>query len=455
MGPVRCLCVFFLFFGSSWAGAHPNTLDCKSADAHGYSDYFEGFLQGLDTQCASPLKPRIQNSQEHPENERVTKIEDDRDLASMNRVSSCKANHDSIPRSCIKASMEIRGPIKGVNYYSCTGNKPRIVPPPCISDKFVDYIHNEVNKALECINSGPEKFPGGKLNPREIFGLFNRESRFMPNVASSGGIGLAQLVKSSGAKDFFTGPTRVTWNEVSKNAECTPYTTDNPSILGDPEFVNNTKMGKITYCQLANLQENPARSLIMGLSLYKNFKRRIIKKMSREYIDPSTGQVMTDKKSEFTDLVERLSQVAYNAGPGRAFQAYNSVKGRSGNRSAAASRFAHFSDMKYDLLRRYYDPKKVPVAIPDDVARVVNYALDNLRAADTILNPTDADLVVSKDQLVKLLGSNDFPVGEKIVANKFIQILKNRPSRAFTYSERVSGDLRKLKKDSGCPFVGM
>jgi hypothetical protein len=292
----------------------------------------------LENQVSIHIGPCSQKPADNSDREKnqktqsVTAIVKDtpRNLATDNQCSmnqSAWPTNDYIPLECVEAALESAptGPI--YEYTSCQRDlddpehdrKLRnsdvgiftSALPPCLSTHFIYYIHNELNRALECINSDKDT-----ISNREIFGLLKAESGMMPNIRGwqkknngqkiYNGTGFAQLTKSTTVfPDTLGSPVSREWDRIKDNAECSEFVKDRrlfrKSSKENPKF--------ISQCSFMNIEDNPAYNVIAGLVGYKSNRRQMVSKFPVKY-QPALMQG--------GGLVEVLSEVAYNEGLGPA-----------------------------------------------------------------------------------------------------------------------------------------
>lgn len=245
-------------------------------------------------------------------------------FAALGGLSSQKSEEPAQNRAllihpnCIHAAIDLAPSSKShpnFKIFNCESSFQNLNPKgpraykPCDKDmKLSQQIAVHFHEALSCLQSiRPLNISG-----EEIFKLVAHESRFIPNVANYGGMGLMQLTgiaaqevqrKGSSGNKLFSEMMN------SKHPSC-EYFQNPPDLIKNHQILREGKNAKI--CQFISPDANPKRSVIYALALYSAYKED-----SLSWIGQDINKLMNvgyDSYRELEGFRTELTRMSYNLG---------------------------------------------------------------------------------------------------------------------------------------------
>jgi hypothetical protein len=154
------------------------------------------------------------------------------------------------------------------------------VPPPCLTDNYVNFIRHAYLGALRCLDE----------EPHELFGLIGNESKFQLNVGNtSHAWGVAQITPGAGNLKVFSE-----WFDAYRGK---------PECSGYSDALKFEEKTSSTSCLMTWPPSNPARSFLVAGLVLKQFRGEAAALVPR-------GASAGDRRK----IVNELAMEMYNAG---------------------------------------------------------------------------------------------------------------------------------------------
>lgn len=167
------------------------------------------------------------------------------------------------PAECIYASMKKVG-MEAPVYWKCGEDDKMLsstkMPKPCLSEKYVSYVHENFLKAMECAG----------LDPYETFPLISEESGFQLNVGN-GGAGIGQ--QNSGSVNGLNEGKFVEKILKERSEQCKPLL----ELMRKSDGTLMTRIDSRYPCQYVALPYNPGLALLYFGAFYLDARSKVEK----------------------------------------------------------------------------------------------------------------------------------------------------------------------------------
>lgn len=234
----------------------------------------------------------------------------------------------SIPPQCIHQSMLLTPNSLGSSFfrmYRCSSDEQPVsqakrIYRPCDENlQLSEHIAQIMSHAMRCLNS----LGGAKISGEEIFKQINHESHFTPTVQNFGGIGIMQLT-SDAAKEMHRANSAADRyrREMKGKPECEVFSSQ-PGLIENHDLIlsagrrmsftsGKISAGEVNACQFLTPYANPSRSILYGLTLYKQFKTEAERVVSESL--PLLKEVHLGDKASVDEFITELARFSYNLG---------------------------------------------------------------------------------------------------------------------------------------------
>lgn len=215
-----------------------------------------------------------------------------------------------VDRTCIRQAIRARANDNiDANRTMCGRRARQTSGTPCLSDRYVDFLHYTINSALRCLQSRDNP-----LDPDTIFEMLNHESAFMGFVNNTGGVGLAQMT-SMGVRGVFDPGHGGRENldalmaRSEKQGFCAPFR----------RLVRPLGRQSIPVCQYTEIDDGIAQSAIAGIGLFSYYQTVVTNALVDAGIPRS--------HPKFAQMQRALSLISYNSGETDALRLLDRIKG--------------------------------------------------------------------------------------------------------------------------------
>lgn len=248
-------------------------------------------------------------------------------FSSSSKDPTLELKRQTFPKACVEASLSnspnpYRG---GTSYVSCDPSEAKgfrafsttvkdkrgraeLLPKPCHSEKYVDYVYESYLQAMHCTGTSPQDF----------FGVINHESHFEVNARSYlGSLGISQL-------------TGIAIKHVNENMhdEYQALLSKKECASIAPFLQEGIRPGNV--CDGVGLPKNPATNLVYGVMVYREMERFASRALK--------GRFASMPERDRSAVKRMLIYMAYNGGIGGVQGLFN-VFARNNPQLASAKAF--------------------------------------------------------------------------------------------------------------------
>lgn len=245
-----------------------------------------------------------------------------------------------IKRECIEKAI-LRVPMLTDNILVCRADTdiPRkLKETPCMTGRYVDYMHWTVNQVLGCLSPA-----GDPIDPQLVFSKINNESAFGAFLQSSSGMGSAQITTDA-AREMSLGENGHTFLQslmVANPASCKNLEPVAKLPLQLDRFQN------ARHCQYVGTGGGYARNLMHGIGLYLYYRQGM-----RNSIQTRLEKAGLANNPNFRQMRDYLSLVAFSrVGPAGAAEIVEKLKGKLSRKTSFAD-FKKWVDAKSEYTRQ-------------------------------------------------------------------------------------------------------
>ena len=217
-----------------------------------------------------------------------------------------------VSRACIRAAIVSRANDNvAANRTICAPAARGRNTTPCLTERYVDFMHFTVNNALRCISA-----PDNPIDADMVFGLINNESAFMGFVHSTRGVGLMQMTTIAGREIYNVGHggnehLREMMGRPSKRGFCDPF----------KRLIRPVTGNSLDTCSFVGLEDGMARNVIGGIGLLSYYQKAAK--------DMLANRGVPRGHPRFHDMAELFAEIGYNAGMSQAEIVFDKIGARN------------------------------------------------------------------------------------------------------------------------------